>query len=525
MSQFSSTKDSRLLESIGSRKRILFVILLLGTALRVYRLNSESIWHDEAVNVTIAQKGFSEMVSGIITYDNHPPLYYILLHFWMRLFGSSELSTRLLSAIFGILSIYMVYKVGEVSFGERVGLIAAFLLALFQFHIRYSQEARGYTLLLFLTITSFFFLLKALTRGELKYFAYYSFINILLIYTHPYGLFILMAQNVYFLLTWTKHKTLFRKWLAALGITITAFLPWILVFIKQFKGAGQSMWPTPTLISGIANLSFTVVGTFLRFIYFDPPYLTLATLAVLGILFVLELTDFSHLRALVRDNASQMLLLFTWFLIPIFVPFIISKLLLPIYNVRYMISCSVPLYLVIALIIIHLKKKIPVLVSLGLLGLVALLGLKTYYNTMDYHKEQWRQAVRYVETHARKEDLILLGTSHPRYFPIFPFNYYYKGTLPRFQVKSPFDEERVDSLLTSSTNGSRIWVVFVSYPPIVPGQAEEKSLTNLVEKHKKVSGLKILEEKKFNGLSRNDGGIKILLLEMHPDHGSLTSSQ
>jgi uncharacterized membrane protein len=74
----------------------------------------------------------------------HPPLYYVILHYWINLFGDTEFSTRFLSVIFGLFSIFMIYKVGTLLFNKNVGMLSSLLLALSVFHIQYSQEVRMY---------------------------------------------------------------------------------------------------------------------------------------------------------------------------------------------------------------------------------------------------------------------------------------------------------------------------------------------------------------------------------------------
>ena len=86
-------------------------ILLLGTVLRVFKLGRESLWLDEVGTVNIAQKSISEMFHYIVHFDVHPPLYYFLLHLWIRLFGDSEFSVRFPSVIFGIATIWLIYVI------------------------------------------------------------------------------------------------------------------------------------------------------------------------------------------------------------------------------------------------------------------------------------------------------------------------------------------------------------------------------------------------------------------------------
>ena len=96
----------------------LLAILLIGYFLRVYDLSNESIWLDEAFSIVSAKLNLSQI---FFRPETNPPLYYSILHLWINLFGDSEFSVRFPSVLFGSLSIFMVYKVGNEIFDKDVG--------------------------------------------------------------------------------------------------------------------------------------------------------------------------------------------------------------------------------------------------------------------------------------------------------------------------------------------------------------------------------------------------------------------
>ncbi|MDH4136466.1 MAG: hypothetical protein OEW09_07110, partial [Anaerolineae bacterium] len=83
-------------------------ILLLAFALRLYRLGYQSIWYDEGVSIHLAQKSLAALTAHTAG-DIHPPLYYYLLHFWLKAAGSSEFAVAFLSLTFGLLLVPLVY--------------------------------------------------------------------------------------------------------------------------------------------------------------------------------------------------------------------------------------------------------------------------------------------------------------------------------------------------------------------------------------------------------------------------------
>ena len=125
-------------------------ILLVGLALRLLGLGSESLWFDEGITVSLLRAPLAEMLAA----SDRPPLYYVILHPWTRLSGASEFAVRLPSALFGLATVYLTHRLGAVLFERRVGLIAAAMVALSLFQIRYSQEARNYMLMCMLARSS-----------------------------------------------------------------------------------------------------------------------------------------------------------------------------------------------------------------------------------------------------------------------------------------------------------------------------------------------------------------------------------
>ena len=172
---------------------MLGAVLVLGTFLRFYQLGFESLWLDEGVSIKIAAREPLQMIRQA-TSDPTPPFYYLILHYWMVLFGDSEFSVRSLSAIAGSLSIPVLYRVGTLLFSRTTGLLAAAIFAVSELQIYYSQEVRVYSLFCLLALISFYFFIKIVqgASGRL-WLAGYVVSTVLLMYAHVYGLFILAA--------------------------------------------------------------------------------------------------------------------------------------------------------------------------------------------------------------------------------------------------------------------------------------------------------------------------------------------
>ena len=105
---------------------LLLIILLLALALRGYRLDGQSLWADEGNSAALAGRSLVQIAHDS-AHDIHPPLYYWLLHGWTRIFGSSEIGLRSLSAALGVLLVWLIYLIGRRLHGQATGLLAGFL--------------------------------------------------------------------------------------------------------------------------------------------------------------------------------------------------------------------------------------------------------------------------------------------------------------------------------------------------------------------------------------------------------------
>jgi hypothetical protein len=138
------------------------LLTLVGGFLRLFQLGMRGMWLDETFSVWLANQNLGEMLGWMVKIDQHPPLYYLLLHAWIADFGDTPYYARLLSALFGTATIPIIYLTGKRLSGFVMGLAAAALLAFSPFNIYYAQEARMYTLLTFNAAVAMYALVRLL---------------------------------------------------------------------------------------------------------------------------------------------------------------------------------------------------------------------------------------------------------------------------------------------------------------------------------------------------------------------------
>ena len=174
---------------------LLLAVLIVATALRLYKLG-EGLWFDEIMTyVQYAKLSFGEIVT---TYDsqNQHFLYSILAHASFLIFGEGAWALRLPSVLFGVGSVWMLFLLGRQIGSTREGLLAAGLFTFSYHHIWFSQNARGYMGLLFWTLVASWLLLKALDEGRPHLWVLYAVSAALGVYTHMTMIFVLMGQFI-----------------------------------------------------------------------------------------------------------------------------------------------------------------------------------------------------------------------------------------------------------------------------------------------------------------------------------------
>jgi len=421
----------------------IIVVVLLGTALRFYGLGAQNLWLDEALSWQQAVLPIAELMQSVAA-DVHPPLYALTLHAITGVFGDSEWMLRILSAICGAASIWLTWLVCRRLAGERTALIASLLCAVSLFNIQYAQEARMYTLMGCLALLSMLFLLQitaaalddnAATRTSRPARALlfgYVLATGLLIYTHVYGLFIVLAQNLFmalrYLPRWPDQPTL--PWLGWIKLQIllgVLFAPWVLVLVAQINRVQTSFWLHKPYFNALRETFLAYMGAM--------PALQLAMLAALAGLAVLMLPASGKRRlqrlqtgdhkAAVSDanpgalsSYSTGLLLVLWLLTPILLPYLISQFGQSIYLPRYTIASSFAWFMLVAIGIDNLPVGWLRYGFLALLTLIMAGALPFYYANSS--RTDWPAAVAYLEGSADPAALVFFHSPEI----LAPYRYY-----------------------------------------------------------------------------------------------------
>lgn len=238
---------------------ILLLILVAGLALRLFRLNYQGVWYDEAFSLTVSNLSFGDMNAKLIADFVHPPLHYYILHGVFSGLGFGDFQARLVSALFGALTIVVMFRLGRYLFDAATGLIGALLIAVSQLAVMYSQEARPYAMAQFFTACAIYGFVVA--RKERRRLAWGGFITfaVLMLYTHYYTVLVLACLWLYDMAIGRTHRIPKLWWLTAGAVLALTMLPWLATGV-----IGNALHSPKTLPAGQPPWFSTRWSTFIR---------------------------------------------------------------------------------------------------------------------------------------------------------------------------------------------------------------------------------------------------------------------
>lgn len=477
--RLASIAVSRSLRSVDADRWTvgLVAVVLAGAFLRFYRLGEESLWLDEVYSVLDVTTRTTRELVFMPFIKLHLPLYYLILDGWVELFGLSEGAIRTPSALFGIAAIVAIYLVGTRLYDRQVGFLSALLLAFSEHQVHYSQEARMYSLLVLLTTLSFYWLIRVASEGSRRDLAGYLVTTILLTYTHPFSLFILLTQNLYVLTAPvlgrdTSLTIPLRRWIETQLVVGVAVASWVVYTVYDvLENEGSPSWISEPTLGGLVQLPFRYFGwrSTPEPVFVSEDLLWAIRLVVMALVVgcVLvglanrpivrsTLTDYAPTLGERREGEShhRTYLLALWATVPILVPAALSFLLDPMLSVRYTIPASVGLFVLAANGVRNLSyAHLNVVVAVALLGTLVF-PLAGYYAVEN--RPQWEEATDYVAENADSDDLVLVHHSPLAYIP---FDYYFD----RDDVVTDIVANRAgnERLADGAADQGTLWIVFM----------------------------------------------------------------
>ncbi|MGD2078662.1 MAG: glycosyltransferase family 39 protein, partial [Chloroflexota bacterium] len=200
----------------------LLAILLLAMAVRIHKLDGQSIWNDEGLSIYRASQSLPAILANTITLDGvdsrdtNPPIYFLLLSLWRSAAGGSIFALRYMSVLAAVVSVAVFYQLGRRALNRPTGVIAAFLLALSPFHVWMSQEIRNYSLLLLFNLLSVYGLFRYADqqgkRGAWRWLVLWGAAGVTGIYIHFFAALVFAYGALAVLWLWLRRLRQKRDW-------------------------------------------------------------------------------------------------------------------------------------------------------------------------------------------------------------------------------------------------------------------------------------------------------------------------
>ncbi len=429
-------------------------ILILSLLLRLVGLR-QSLWLDEAIGaLAVRDLSYREIFTSFLAVDNHPPLYYLLLKFWTGIFGYSEISLRMPSVLFGVGAVYLTFVIGKKVTGDKlISTVAALFLATSQFHIYYSQEARMYSMAtFFVAVAVYAFLHLFEERVNTKYWTIFSISIFIMIMTDYMPVFLLPVFFVYAIYQKCNKHWWYRFLLSFTPIIIVGIF-WLPIFQKQSAGGTWLMQTLPAwkTLAGGANIKQLI----LVWMKFTLGRISLADKALYYLFTIFASLPFVMLFTNEMKLYKKYSFLFLWLLLPLTFSFLAS-IYFPAFIYFRLLYVIPAFYLILALgagnafprhsgksrlagrlqnqvetrkdsgQALQLRSGLVRMTTNGLLVItivvINLISCVIYYTDRFQKRENWKEAVAYVEHNILENEIVLF--SYPE--PFAPYRWYEK---------------------------------------------------------------------------------------------------
>jgi hypothetical protein len=237
-------------------------LTVVSLALRVGQLRFH-YWIDEAISVGIASHPLHEL-HALLRQDGSPPLYYVMLHGWMGLWGHGEVATHALSLLFAVLTVPLAYWGGAGLSGRRAGAYAAILAAGLPFLTEYAQETRMYSLLVLLSLLVAVGFTQAFVYRRRRYLALLVVSLAAALYTHNWSLFAALACMAAFVVValstpLPRRRTIWRDGGLAFGAVALLYVPWLPTLLYQAQHTGAP-WALAPVVWSLSQGAYFLVG-------------------------------------------------------------------------------------------------------------------------------------------------------------------------------------------------------------------------------------------------------------------------
>ncbi len=432
----------------------LFAVFVFFFILRVFRLGSNEFWYDETASVRFAAHPWGNW---------NAPLYWIVMHYWTRVFGVSEAVMRLPSALFSFFSLVLTWKLGKELFDRKTAFIAAIFMGLSPFHLWYAQEARDYSMVLFMGTAASCVFLKALKDDRPRIWLLFALAAAAGLYTNYIFIFLFAGYCLYLLLRGPRGRLVY---LAGAALAFGFYLP---RFIEKYIFVSRGFW---VIKPGIFALPITAGNFMIGYNGF--PVMYGVVWCVAGLFLARSAVVFAGQKS-PRPPAFVFCLCLS--VLPLLLIFIFSQWRFPVYLDRSLIIFSPYVYLILARGAVSISRPAGICLT-GLLMVTQGISAVNYFKNvmvmpLEYHmgtyiKKPVAGLIGFLRGHAQPGDIVAFtnvsALPSVRFYAgktIGPLYYFFDPRIYNTSWKRPERETRYHVSLAriETLDFARLWVV------------------------------------------------------------------
>jgi len=255
----ASAPDSR-------RWLLLFAVLSVGFLLRLWATTATGVWRDEGLFLFVVRMPTcGQMLEFLRWQESHPPLFYLFMRGWLRIFGDSTEAAIAVPLLCGTSLILVIYFVGARMFSPRAGMLASVLYAFSPIAVRYSAQIRPYSLLTVLSLLAVYFLWRGLRQGPPRFWIGYTLVTAASMLIHSWAWLLFGAHGVVALAFVLFQDQALKRWLvrrlvlSATGVVLL-YSPWLPALLHQSRhaAAGPLRLPNSLHLGLLAGRAATV---------------------------------------------------------------------------------------------------------------------------------------------------------------------------------------------------------------------------------------------------------------------------
>jgi mannosyltransferase len=477
------------------------IALLVGLAL--HNIAGPSIWFDEAFGAYMIHFNFLDIARYTAT-DVHPPMFYWFLKIWTAVFGHTEFGLRSMSVFFGAVAAVFGYLLTRRQFGRKAAIVGIFILALSPLFVRYSQEARMYTMAAAIVLSATYVMIRALESKNRKLWVLYGVLVSLGMWTHYFTALAWIAHWVWRYITIRKtgvrkkalaKKFFSKEWLTAYIVAVALFLPWLpAMAIQLVVVQSGGFWIQPVGVD-------TVTGYFGTLVFFlEHDHVTgwlSASLAVMGVLItVLAIRNYRSGNDTFKRNY---LLLFCLSAVPPILLFIASlPPLTSSFVERYVLPAAAASAFFVGVTLVYGLSKTKVWKQVGIYAIIVAMlvfGLSQVYYYGNYNKNsrtdiKTKQVIEQAIAQSKPGEPIIIAspwvfyeavfyntTEHPIYFVDAQTNYKF-GSLDMLKYS---DDHKIKNLDTFTKAHPTVWYIGYFEGSVTPPEKSWVPLASISE--------------------------------------------